>query len=94
MQEEIEYEEPQESYEEEDGRSNVADLITVDESSNADAFSLAYIQVSLSRFVIRGHSNNTWHCHQITQWGREGLTKVSRDIFWTVFGKKYYTFLH
>jgi hypothetical protein len=59
MQEEIEYEEPQESYEEEDGRSNVADLITVDESSNADAFSLAYIQVSLSRFVIRGHSNNT-----------------------------------
>jgi len=61
MQEEIEYEEPQESYEEEDGRSNVADLITVDESSNADAFSLAYIQVSLSRFVIRGHSNNRWH---------------------------------
>ena len=50
MHEEVEYEEPQESYEEEDGRSNVTDLITVDESSNADAFSLAYIQVSLSLF--------------------------------------------
>ena len=50
MHEEVEYEEAQESYEEEDGRSNVTDLITVDESSNADAFSLAYIQVSLSLF--------------------------------------------
>lgn len=61
MHEEVEYEEPQESYEEEDGRSNVADLITVDESSNADAFSLAYIQVSLSHFAIMGHSNNRCH---------------------------------
>ena len=34
-------------YDEDDGKSNVGDLITVDDSASADAFSLAYIQVTI-----------------------------------------------
>ncbi len=48
LQEEVEYEEPQ-SLDEEDSRSAVVDLITVDESTSADAYSLAYIQVIIEQ---------------------------------------------
>jgi hypothetical protein len=48
LQEEVEYEEPQ-SLDEEDSRSAVVDLITVDESISADAYSLAYIQVIIQQ---------------------------------------------
>jgi hypothetical protein len=48
LQEEVEYEEPQ-SLDEEDSRSAVVDLITVDESTSADAYSLAYIQVIIGQ---------------------------------------------
>jgi hypothetical protein len=46
LQEHVDYEEPH-SLDEEDARSSVADLITVNESAADDAYSLAYIQVNL-----------------------------------------------
>ena len=45
MHEELEYDAEPQNFDEEDSKSGVDDLVTVNESNAADAYSLAYIQV-------------------------------------------------